>query len=70
MPTGVINVERWAEHLALVIAYARFGPGVEVFGRHNPKPSERAAARAFMELVAENPSAESRFGPEAEETRP
>lgn len=57
-----MDVERWADELSLVIAKARFGPSVDMGGRHNPKPSEVTAARRFMEGVAANPSADPEYG--------
>lgn len=42
---------QWAYELALVIAKARFGPGVDMGGKHNPKPSEQIAARRFVDSM-------------------
>jgi hypothetical protein len=40
--------EMWAEELAQIIARCRFGPGVDMGGRHNPRPSEVLAAQDFV----------------------
>lgn len=48
------RLEALADELALVIAKARTGGSVYMDGSHNPLPSERIAARRFMELVAAN----------------
>jgi len=42
---------QWAYELALVISKARFGPGVDMGGKHNPNPSEQIAARRFVDAM-------------------
>ncbi len=49
--TGLDWKEPQAAELALIIAKARYGPGIDMGGRHNPKPSEVKAARQFMEAI-------------------
>ena len=47
-PTPGLREADWSDELALIIAKARFGPGVDMGGKHNPRPSEYAAARQFV----------------------
>gem|GEM_PF-3414603 len=45
------TLAEWTEALSLVIAKARYGPGVDMGGKHNPLPSEVREARFFLEAV-------------------
>lgn len=54
-----IEPPRWmdgaaAHALALLLARARFGPGVDMGGRDNPMPSEEIAGKRFMQDLIDN----------------
>lgn len=40
--------------LAMMLARARFGPGRDMGGRHDPLPTEIIEARRFMEALKEH----------------
>ena len=48
----------WVQRLALVIAKARHGPGLDMGGAHNPRPSEMDSARRFLEMYEYNKAKE------------
>ena len=59
-PDDIIN--RATDEVARLMARARYGPGVDMGGKHNPLPSERHEAALFVQhfiapLVAERDAA-------------
>ena len=50
----MIDWETLEGYLAVDIARARYGPGIDMGGAHNPKPSEVQIAHRFIEMVKFN----------------